>query len=62
MSGGEKSQPGFVWNLLCGFIVRVCRQLTGYAGAKLVRELGDEVVVDAVLHGAQDDHGSCVVD
>lgn len=38
------------------------RELTRHAGAKLVRELGDEVVVYSVFHGTQDDHWPCVVD
>lgn len=37
-------------------------ELTRHAGAKLVRELGDEVVVYSVFHGTQDDHWPCVVD
>lgn len=35
--------------------------LTRNTGAKLVGELGDEVIVDAVLHGAEDNDGSGVV-
>lgn len=37
-------------------------ELTRHAGAKLVRELGDEVVVYSVFHGTQDDHWPRVVD
>lgn len=37
-------------------------ELTRHAGAKLVRELGDEVVVYSVFHGTQDDDWPCVVD
>lgn len=36
--------------------------LTWDAGAKLVRELGDEVIVDPVLHGSEHDDRPRVVD
>lgn len=36
--------------------------LTWDAGAKLVRELGDEVIVDPVLHGSEHDDWPRVVD
>lgn len=37
-------------------------ELTGDAGAKFVGKLRDEVIVDAILHGAEHDDGTCVVD
>lgn len=45
-----------VLELLC-----VCGQLTRNTGAKLVGELGDEVIVYSVLHWAQNDNRPCVV-
>lgn len=39
-----------------------CHELTGYAGAKLVGKLGDEVIIYSVLHWTQYDHRPCVVD
>lgn len=40
---------------------RCLRVLTRDAGPELVGELGDEVVVDPILHGSEDDDGPCVV-
>lgn len=40
---------------------RCLRGLTRDAGPELVGELGDEVVVDPILHGAEDDDGPRVV-
>lgn len=47
---------------MCVWICARRRELTGYAGAKLVGELGDEVIVYSVLHWAQYDHRPRVVD
>lgn len=41
-------------------LVLALEPLTRNTGAKLVRELRNEVVVDAVLHGAEDNDGSRV--
>ena len=56
--------------MLCHLMEQRCRtsgrsstlRLTRHAGAKLVGELGDEVIVYPVLHRPQDDHRSRVVD
>lgn len=58
-----KSEPTCLRNVVL-LLWRVDRRLGGLtrdAGPELVGELGDEVVIDPILHGAEDDDGPRVV-